>query len=136
MMNKTNLNKLTDEVIGAAIEVHKFLGPGLMESTYHRCMERELTLRGISYESQLVTDLAYKGEKLSADLRCDLFIEKQLVVELKSIEAMAPVHHAQVITYMRLLNVPKGVLINFNCDNIFKSGQKTFVNNLFAALPD
>lgn len=136
MMNKTNLNKLTYEVVGAANEVHKFLGPGLMESTYHRCMGRELTLRGISYESQLVTDLVYKGEKLSADLRCDLFIEKQLVVELKSIEAMAPVHHAQVITYMRLLNVPKGVLINFNCDNIFKSGQKTFVNNLFAALPD
>lgn len=135
-MTKTELNKLTYELIGAAIEVHKFLGPGLLESTYHRCFARELELRNIKFESQLVTELVYKGDKLEADLRCDFLIDKKIVVELKAVDAIAPVFHAQVLTYMRLLDVPKGILINFNSDNIFKSGQKTYVNKKFELLPE
>ena len=135
-MTKSELDKLTYQILGAAIEVHKFLGPGLLETTYHRCFKRELELRKMNFESELVTELVYKGDKLDADLRCDFLIDKKIVVELKAIEGLAPVHHAQVLTYMRLLDVPKGILINFNCDHIFKSGQKTFVNKLFESLPE
>lgn len=124
------------QVIGAAIEVHKYLGPGLLESTYHRCIEQELRMRGLQFRSNLVTELVYKGYTLNADLRCDLLVENVLVVELKAVEVIAPVHHAQLLTYMKLLDVPKGLLINFNSDNIFRSGQKTMVNEKYALLPE
>jgi GxxExxY protein len=135
-MTKRELNAIVYQVVGAAIEVHKYLGPGLLESTYHRCMEQELKIRGLQFKSNLVTELVYKGYSLSADLRCDLLVERVLVVELKAVEVIAPVHHAQLLTYMKLLDVPKGLLINFNSDNIFRSGQKTMVNEKYAMLPE
>jgi len=135
-LTKQYLDQLTYKVIGAAIEVHKALGPGLLESVYHKCMKKELELKGIGFQSELSVPVDYKGLEIDTELRCDLFIEKSLAVELKSVDVMLPIHEAQILTYMRLLEVPKGILINFNCVNIFKEGQKTFVNELFCDLKD
>ena len=135
-ITKKQLDELTYKVIGAAIEVHQELGPGLLESVYHRCLIHELKLQNISFHSELTVPIKYKGLELDADLRCDLKIENRLAVELKSVEYILPVHQAQIITYMKLLEVPKGILINFNVFNLFKDGQLTFVNELFRILPD
>ena len=134
-MTQGYLNELTYKVIGCAIEVHKHLGPGLLESVYEKCFRKELALRDIEYKTQLFVPIEYKGLLLDAELRLDFVVEDLLIVELKAIEGILPVHEAQVLTYMRLLQKPKGILINFNCINIFKEGQKTFVNDLFASLP-
>jgi GxxExxY protein len=135
-MTKQLVNDVAYKVIGAAIEVHKFLGPGLIESTYQRCMEHELKLLGLSFVAQKSTEIVYKGQKMFAELKSDIVVEKCVVVELKAVDAIPPVYHAQVLTYMKLLNVPKGLLINFNCGNIFHEGQKAFVNDLFSRLPN
>lgn len=134
IITKKYLDELTYQIIGAAIEVHKTLGPGLLESVYHKCMKEELKLRKLRFASEILTPLEYKGVELNTDLRCDLFVENSIAMELKSIDLLAPIHEAQILTYMRLLNCPKGLLINFNCVNLFKEGQKTFVNNLFREL--
>ena len=136
MLSKKYLNDLTFKVIGAAIEVHKHLGPGLLESVYHHCLFEEMRLKGIFFISQPEVNVTYKGIDLNTELRCDFLVENCFAVELKSIDAIAPVHQAQLITYMKLLQVPKGVLLNFNTVNIFKFGQQTFVNELFANLPN
>ena len=135
-MTKKYLNELTYQIIGSAIEVHKELGPGLLESVYHRCLKQELFLRNIKFRSEQVVPISYKGIELDAELRCDLIVEDAIVVELKSADAIAPVFEAQLLTYMNLLHKPKGIIINFNCVNIFKEGQKTFVNELFRSLPE
>ncbi len=135
-ITKSYLNTLTYSIIGAAIEVHRELGPGLLESVYHRCLKQELANRRIQYRSELKVDIDYKGERLDADLRCDLLIEEQIVVELKAVDALVPVHEAQIMSYMRLLQKPKGILINFTCANLFREGQRTFVNERFRTLPD
>ncbi len=124
------------QVNGAAIEVHKELGPGLLESVYHKCLKHELSERGISFQSELTIPITYKGLELDADLRCDLFIEKDLVVELKAVDEIHPIHEAKILTYMKLLKSPIGLMINFNCTHIFKEGQKTYVNELYRLLPD
>ena len=129
------LSELTFKVIGCAIEVHRNIGPGLLESVYEKCFLRELVLRGIQYKNQLRIPLEYKGIYLDAELRCDVLIEDILLVEIKAIDGFLPVHEAVLLTYMRLLEKPKGILINFHCLNIFKEGQKTLVNELFAGLP-
>jgi len=134
MMTKKYLDELTYKIIGAAIEVHKQLGPGLLESVYHKCLKRELMLREILYASELIVKVNYKGIELDTELRCDLLVEDAIVVELKAVDAIAPVHEAQLLTYMKLLEKPKGILINFNCYNLFDNGQKTFVNELFRNL--
>ncbi len=136
MITQKYLDELTYQIIGAAIEVHKALGPGLLESVYHKCMKEELKLRKLRFASEILTPLKYKGIELNTDLRCDLFVENCIAIELKSIDLLAPIHDAQILTYMRLLNCPKGILINFNCVNLFKEGQKTFVNNLFRELKE
>ncbi|MEO8086235.1 MAG: GxxExxY protein [Bacteroidota bacterium] len=136
MTTKKILDELTYQIIGAAIEVHKSLGPGLLESVYHKCMKRELFLRHIKYTSEQVVSLDYKGEGLETELRCDLMAEDLIAVEFKSIESIAPIHEAKLLTYMNLLKVPKGIIINFNCLNLFREGQRTFVNDLFRALPE
>jgi len=133
-MTKKYLDELTYKIIGAAIEVHKQLGPGLLESVYHKCLKRELMLREILYASELIVKVNYKGIELDTELRCDLLVEDAIVVELKAVDAIAPVHEAQLLTYMKLLEKPKGILINFNCYNLFDNGQKTFVNELFRNL--
>ncbi len=136
MTTKNEVDALTYTIIGAAIEVHKALGPGLLESVYHKCMIKELRDRNIPFQSQLMVPINFKGMELDADLRCDFLISNLIALELKAIEAIAPIHDAQLLTYMKLLAVPKGVLINFNCTNIFKEGQKTLVNELYKTLPE
>ncbi len=105
---------LTREVIGAAIDVHRHLGPGLMESIYERCLLRELSLRQIPTENQHAVKIEYKGLIFEEVLRCDILVKGCLLVELKSVQEILPVHKAQLFSYMRLLNVPLGLLINFH----------------------
>jgi len=110
----THVNVLTREVIGAAIEVHRRLGPGLLESAYQQCLARELKLREIRYECERPLPLEYKGLRLNCGYRLDFLVENAIVVETKSIEVIAPVHEAQLLTYMRLGSWKVGLLINFN----------------------
>jgi len=133
---KTYLKDITYEVIGAAIEVHKTLGPGLLESIYHMAIKRELEIRDIKYVSEIIAPIEYKGINIEANLRCDLLVEDILAIELKSLDRLLPIHEAQLLTYMKLLNCPKGILINFNVINLYNEGQKTFVNELFRTLPE
>ena len=133
-MTKQQINDLVYQVNGAAIEVHKAIGPGLLESVYHKCMVKELKLRGINFTSEMKVNVHYKGLDLDTELRCDLFVENILPVELKAVEYILPVHKAQILTYMKLLKRPKGLLINFIVSNIYKEGQQTFVNELYRKL--
>ena len=135
-LTKKHLKELTYEIIGAAIEVHKEMGPGLLESVYEICMEQELKLRNIKVERQKPISIIYKGVKLETELRYDLLVDECIVVELKAVLEMIPIYKAQIMSYARLLKVPKAILINFTCGNIFKEGQQTFVNELFRLLPD
>ena len=135
-ITKNYLTDLTYQINGAAIEVHKFLGPGLLESVYHKCLKKELNLRGISFKSELLVPIIFKDLEIETDLRCDLFIENCIVLELKAIETILPIHHAQLMTYMKLLEAPKGILYNFHSVNLYKDGQKTFVNEYFRILED
>ena len=118
---------LTRETIGAAIEVHRTMGPGLLESVYEECMALELYRRQISYERQIAVPLAYRGKRLGADLRLDLLVEGQVIVELKAIETILPIHSAQLLTYLRLSQRRFGLLINFNVP-ILKDGIKRMIN--------
>jgi GxxExxY protein len=131
-ITKKYLNELTYRVIGCAIEVHKHLGPGLLESVYEKCFLRELNLQGIANKSQNWVPLEYKGLQLDTELRLDVLVEDILCVELKAQEGLLPIHDAVLLSYMQMLQKPKGILINFHCVNIFKEGQKTLVNNLFS----
>ena len=105
---------LTDKIIGAAIEVHKILGPGLLESAYQVCMEHESALRGIPFERQVDLPLNYKGLDLDAGYVIDLVYDKRVIVELKAVEHVIPVHEAQLLTYMKLTGIRVGLLLNFN----------------------
>jgi GxxExxY protein len=118
---------LSNRVIGFAIEVHKALGPGLLESAYERCLAHELAAAGIEFETQKAIPVSYKDEKLDCGYRADMVVEEQLLLELKSVEAVTPVHEAQVLTYMRLANLPVALLINFNV-KLLKDGIRRFVN--------
>ena len=133
-MTQKYLDELTFNVIGAAIEVHRNMGSGLLESVYQQCMIEELSNRNVNFISEFKVPVVYKGKELDIEFRCDLFIENCLVVELKSVSEIKPIHDAQVLNYMNLLKVPKGIIINFNCFNIFREGQKTFVNEYFKRL--
>ena len=106
--------ELTDRIIGAAIEVHKVLGPGLLESAYQVCMERESTLQKIPFAQSVDLPLTYKGVMLNAGYVIDLIYDSRVIVELKAVERVLPVHEAQLLTYMRLRGIPVGLLINFN----------------------
>lgn len=136
MITQKYLDRLTYEVIGSAIEVHKIMGKGLLENVYHQCLKEELSNRKINFSSEMKIPVIYKNKELKIDFKCDLFIENCLVVELKSVTEINTLHEAQLLTYMKLLKAPKGILINFNCFNIFKDGQKTFVNEYFKNLTD
>ncbi len=135
-ITKEYLNELTYKVIGCAIEVHKHLGPGLLESVYEKCFLKELRLKGIEFENQVWVPLEYKGLRLDAELKLDVLVENVLCVELKAQEGLLPIHDAVLLSYMQMLQKPKGILINFHCVNIFKEGQKTLVNSLFSQLPE
>jgi GxxExxY protein len=109
-----SINQLTHEVIGASIEVHRKLGPGLLESAYRRCLRRELVLRGISYRKEYPLPLEYKGIRLECGYRVDILVGGLVAVEVKSVQALAPIHDAQLLTYLRLGGWRVGLLINFN----------------------
>ena len=135
MLTQKNLNELTRTIIRAAIEVHKELGPGLLESVYEKCSTHLLQQKGLRIASQQKVPIVFKGLYLDCDLRFDLLVEDSIVVEIKAIDSFLPVHEAQLLTYLKLLDMPKGILLNFNCTNIFKVGQKTFVTDVYARLP-
>jgi GxxExxY protein len=111
---------LTHEIIGAAIEVHKILGPGLLESVYQVCLCYELTNRGLFYKKEFVAPLMYKNINLDSGFRVDLMVENKVILELKSIDSILPVHEAQLLTYLRLLKKQVGLLINFNVPFLVK----------------
>jgi GxxExxY protein len=121
--------EVTEGIIGAAIEVHRALGPGLLESIYEECLAEELGLRKFSFERQHAVPLVYKGRCLGADLRVDLLVDDLVVVELKAIEKILPIHAAQVVTYLRLTQKPFGLLINFNVP-LLKDGLRRYLNPL------
>ena len=122
-------NSLSYKVIGCAMEVHKHLGPGLLESTYEKALIQELTLNGIPVQSQLEVQVNYKGVNISEGLRLDLLVNDELIVELKSVEELKPIHHKQLLTYLKLTNKQVGLLINFNTLSL-TDGIKRVVNNL------
>lgn len=136
MITKKYLDKLTYQIVGSAIEVHRIMGGGLLESVYHQCMKEELKDRNITFLTEMKIPVIYKNKPLDIDFRCDLYVENAIVVELKAVNEKRPIFEAQLMTYMKLLKCPKGILINFNCANIFKEGQQTFVNEYFAKLPN
>jgi GxxExxY protein len=117
---------LTEQVIGAAIEVHRILGPGLLESIYQRAICHELTLRGIRHTPQQPVPVCYKGVRLGDDLRIDILVEDILVVELKAIDHLEPIHEAQLLTYLKLTGHHVGLLLNFNV-RLLKDGIKRMV---------
>ena len=119
-------DKLSGRVIGCALEVHKQLGPGLLESSYERCLSYELLSAGIRHETQKELPIDYKGTKLDCGYRVDLFVDNKLIVELKVVEKLLPIHEAQILTYMKLAGVKIGLLLNFNVVR-FKDGIKRFV---------
>ena len=123
----TTNDELTEEIIGGAIEVHRTLGPGLLESTYEDCLAVELELRGLRFERQKSLSIEYKGRRVAADLRIDLLVEQPVIVELKAVEKLLPVHAAQLLTYLRLSNTRCGLLINFNVP-VLRDGLKRMVN--------
>ena len=119
-------DQLSNRVIGCAIEVHKTLGPGLLESAYEQCMAHELTIAGIACATQVALPIEYKGQRLDCGYRVDLLVEDQLIVEMKSVERILGIHEAQLLTYMKLAKVKTGLLINFNVE-VLKDGIRRFV---------
>ncbi len=117
---------LTFALIGAAIEVHRVLGPGLLECLYHRALRFELSSRGIDFRSEVPVPVNYKGENLGDDLRIDLIVQDRLVVEIKAVDQLHPIHEAQLITYLKLTGIHTGLLINFNV-RLLKDGVKRMV---------
>ncbi|MGC9355571.1 MAG: GxxExxY protein [Mariniphaga sp.] len=127
-MIKEDLNQLSKKLFAAAIAVHKEMGPGLLESVYELCLLKELQLRGINAESQVLIPLFYKGEQLNKDFRIDILVENEIVIELKAVDILLPVHDARIISYLKLTDKKLGFLINFNV-SLLKEGFNRFVNN-------
>ena len=122
------LNQLTQKIIGSAIEVHKHLGPGLLESAYEECVAKEFEINGIKFERQKALPIVYKDIKLDCGYRIDFLVEDHIVVELKSVEQIIPIFIAQLLTYLRLMEKQVGLLINFNVP-ILRDGIRRVVNN-------
>jgi GxxExxY protein len=125
----TDINKLSSKVIGAAIEVHRHLGPGLLESAYEECLCHELDLRNTGYERQKALPVIYKGKGLDCGYRLDIVVDNQLIVELKSVEKIEPIHRAQLLTYLKLSDIRLGLILNFNV-TMMKDGIVRIVNDL------
>jgi len=119
-------DSLSNQVIGLAIEVHRELGPGLLESTYEKCLAHELSRHGIRCETQAILSVEYKGLSLDCGYRVDMMVEGMLIIELKSVDSIQRIHEAQLLTYMKLANIKTGLLINFNT-KLLKNGIKRFV---------
>jgi GxxExxY protein len=125
----SDVNKTTESIIGAAIEVHRHLGPGLLESAYEECLCEELSLRKIPFSRQIALPVTYKSKKLNVGYRIDILVNKEVVVELKTVESILPIHEAQTLTYMRLGGWQVGLILNFNV-TILKNGIKRLVFKL------
>ncbi|MCD2424161.1 GxxExxY protein [Niabella pedocola] len=134
-MTKKQVTQLSYEITGYAIKVHKELGPGLLESVYQKCLEYELSRSHYGVVRQVLVPVMYQNIAIDADLRLDLLVNDCVVVELKAVECLLPVHEAQLLTYMKLLQKPQGLLINFYTDNITKT-MRPLVNEYFKALPE
>lgn len=134
-MTKKEVTQLSYEIVGCAIKVHKELGPGLLESVYEKCLKYELVKNGFEVKQQLIVPVIYDSLEMDVDLRVDLLVNETIVVELKAVENILPVHEAQLLTYMKILQKPQGLLMNFYTDNITKS-KKPFVNEYFSQLTD
>jgi len=127
MKTAEELNYLSKEILDAAISVHKEMGPGLLEAVYHHCMKKELSLREIRSVSMVPIPLIYKGYSLHKDYIIDILVEDEIILELKSIEGILPVHEAQIISYLKLADKRLGFLVNFNVP-LLKKGFRRFVN--------
>lgn len=135
-ITKKQVNEISYQVVGAAIEVHRILGPGLLESVYENALMHELSLRGLKATRQQAIPVEFKGVLLDCEFRYDLLVEDLIVCELKAVQEMHPVFQATLMTYMKHLKKPKGILINFHVNHLFREGQRTFVNEFFEALPE
>jgi GxxExxY protein len=122
-------NKISGVILDAAIDVHREMGPGLLESVYEYCLCKELQKRGLKIDQQAEIPLFYKGELLNKNFRIDILVEKNIVIELKAVECILPVHEAQIISYLKLSKKQLGIIINFNVP-LLKQGYKRFVNKL------
>ena len=134
MFSQNQINELAFRVVGCAIEVHKELGPGLLESVYHQCLFEELLENGFDVCSKVKVPVCYKGKDLGQILQIDLLVNQIVIVEVKAVETIHPIFKAQLLSYMRLTKKPKGLLINFHTDNIVK-GMVALVNEEFQKLP-
>ena len=123
------LNELTDAIIGAAIEVHRVLGPGLLESTYEMCLCRELSIRGIPFERQIPIPVEYKGVKLDCGYRADIVVDETILIEIKAVDSVLSIHDAQLLSYLKLGGWKIGLLINFNVE-LLKHGLRRRVLGL------
>lgn len=126
---ESSLNQMTEKIIGCAIEVHKGLGPGLLESAYEECLCYELNRNGLKFERQVPLPVVYKGVKLECGYRMDIVVENSVIVEVKAVQNLIPVHEAQLLSYLKLHNKKVGLLMNFHVP-ILKKGLKRIVNNL------
>jgi GxxExxY protein len=134
-MTKKEITQLSYEIIGYAIKVHKKLGPGLLEKIYEECLKYELEKNGYTVQQQINIEIDYYDLELSNPLRLDLLVNDCIIVELKTVEKFHPIDEAKLLTYMKLLNIPQGLLINFNTTNITKS-TKPLINEYFSRLSD
>lgn len=122
------MKDISYDIIGCAYEVHRILGPGLLESVYQKALVQELKLRGFKVKSEVDIEINYKGINVGSDLRLDIIVNDTIIVELKSVETILPIHKKQLLTYLRLTNLQLGLLINFNA-NLLKDGITRIVNN-------
>ena len=127
-MDKKRYNELSREILDASIYVHKEMGPGLLESVYEICLSQELKLRRVRNETQVYLPLYYRGEELNKDFRLDMLVENEIIIEMKAVDYLLPVHEAQIISYLKLADKRLGFLINFNVP-LLKDGFRRFVNN-------
>lgn len=134
-LTKSLIDQISHNVIGAAIEVHRHLGPGLLEEIYKDAMIIELSLRNINFEVEKNIDVNYKGHVLNRKYRQDIIVENLIIVELKAIDAIHPIHKAKLATYLLLNEKPKGLLFNFNVLNLTKEGMVPWVNQYYSDLP-
>ncbi|WP_426481065.1 GxxExxY protein [Chryseobacterium sp. R2ACT005] len=134
-MTKKEITQLSYEITGFAIKVHKALGPGLLESVYEECLKIELIKNGYDAKQQLYFPINYEGIEVETKLVVDLLVNDTIIKELKAVEEVLPIHKAQLLTYMKVLKKPQGLLINFFTNNITKS-MKPFINDFFKELPD
>lgn len=134
-ITKQYINSLSYRIVGCAIEVHKQLGPGLLESVYETCLVDELISQNLNVKRQIPVPILYKGKDLGTNLVLDLIVNDLVIVELKAVEVMIPVFKAQLLSYLKLTGKPKGLLINFHCENI-KDNLVPLVTDVFSKLPE